>query len=70
MTAVSHDTGPGAGSRRQFPHLVVHQFHADLRCFFRNKASVFFTLALPVLFLVIFGSAPDAAARGAVPAGK
>jgi len=70
MTAVSYETEHTAGPRHQLPHLAVHQFHADLRCFFRNKASVFFTLALPVLFLVIFGSAPDAAARGAVPAGK
>ena len=64
MSAVSHNTGHAAGSRRQFPHLAVHQFlqltvhqfRADLRCFFRNKGSVFFTLALPILFLVIFGS--------------
>ena len=56
MTAVSHGTGQAAGSRHQFPDLVVHQFRADLRCFVRNKGSVFFTLALPVLFLVIFGS--------------
>jgi ABC-2 type transport system permease protein len=39
-----------------FVRLVVHQFQADLRCFFRNKESVFWTLALPILFLVIFGS--------------
>jgi ABC-2 type transport system permease protein len=56
MTAVSHDTGHAAGSHRQFPHLVAHQFRADLRCFPRNKGSVFWTLALPILFLVIFGS--------------
>ena len=42
--------------RSSFIRLVVHQFHADLRCFFRNKESVFWTLALPILFLVIFGS--------------
>jgi ABC-2 type transport system permease protein len=56
MTAVSHHTGRAAGSRRQLRHLAVHQFRADLRCFYRNKQSVFWTLALPVLFLVIFGS--------------
>ena len=55
MTAVSHHTGRAAGSRHQLPHLAIHQFGADLRCFVRNKASVFFTLALPILFLVIFG---------------
>lgn len=36
--------------------LVVHQFQYDLRAFFRNRQSRFFTLALPVLFLVIFAS--------------
>jgi ABC-2 type transport system permease protein len=39
-----------------FPRLAVHQYRADLRCFYRNKQAVFFTLALPILFLVIFGS--------------
>ena len=56
MTAVGHHTGSAAGSRHQLRHLAVHQFRADLRCFYRNKQSVFWTLALPVLFLVIFGS--------------
>ena len=37
-------------------HLVAHQFRADLRCFVRNKQSMVFTLALPVLFLAIFAS--------------
>lgn len=35
---------------------MTNQFRADLRCFYRNRESVFFTLALPVVFLVIFGS--------------
>jgi ABC-2 type transport system permease protein len=56
MTTVSHDAGHTAGSPHQLRHLVVHQFRADLRCFYRNKQSVFWTLALPVVFLVIFGS--------------
>ncbi len=43
-------------SRRSFIGLALHQYRADLRCFWRNKQSVFFTLALPVLFLLIFGS--------------
>jgi len=38
------------------PHLVAHQFRFDLRCFWRNTQSRFFTLALPVLFLLIFSS--------------
>jgi ABC-2 type transport system permease protein len=39
-----------------FAGLVAHQFGADWRCYFRNRQSLFFTLALPVLFLVIFAS--------------
>ena len=33
--------------RSRLPHLVVHQFRFDLRCFWRNTQSRFFTLALP-----------------------
>lgn len=36
--------------------LALHQFRYDLRAFLRNGQSRFFTLALPVLFLVIFAS--------------
>ena len=36
--------------------MVVHQFRYDLRSFLRNRQGRFFTLALPVLFLVIFCS--------------
>jgi ABC-2 type transport system permease protein len=36
--------------------LSLHQFRYDLRSFLRNHQSRFFTLALPVLFLVIFAS--------------
>ena len=36
--------------------MSAHQFRYDLRAFFRNRQSRFFTLALPVLFLVIFAS--------------
>jgi len=57
MTAVSPGRAvSAAGSRRQLPRLIAHQFRADLRCFARNTQSRFFTLLLPVLFLVIFGS--------------
>jgi len=56
MTAVSHHPARGAGTRRHLPSLVGHEFHSDLRCFRRNVQSVFFTLILPVLFLVIFAS--------------
>ena len=56
MTTVSRNAQDAVDSRRQLPHLILHQFRADLRCFLRNKGSVFWTLALPILFLVIFGS--------------
>ena len=41
------------GKRR---NLVVHQFRYELRSFLRNRQGVFFTIALPVMFLVIFAS--------------
>ena len=56
MTAVSDRPGRAAGTPRRLPGLVGHQFHSDLRCFWRNIQSVFFTLVLPVLFLVILAS--------------
>lgn len=36
--------------------MALHQFRYDLRAFLRNGQARFFTLALPVLFLVIFAS--------------
>ncbi|HEV2309760.1 MAG TPA: ABC transporter permease [Acidimicrobiia bacterium] len=36
--------------------LALHQFRYELRAFLRNRQSRFFTIALPVLFLVIFAS--------------
>ena len=36
--------------------MALHLFSYDLRAFIRNRQSQFFTLALPVLFLVIFAS--------------
>jgi ABC-2 type transport system permease protein len=56
MTTVSHGAARGAGTRRQLPRLIAHESGADLRCFRRNIQSVFFTLVLPVLFLVILAS--------------
>jgi ABC-2 type transport system permease protein len=35
---------------------AAHQFSYDLRAFIRNRQAQFFTLTLPVLFLVIFAS--------------
>ena len=49
-------TGTRPARRRSFPGLAAHQFRYDLRAFLRNRQSQFFTLALPVLFLVIFAS--------------
>jgi ABC-2 type transport system permease protein len=48
-------SAPERGSRG-LARLAAHQFRYDLRAFFRNRQSQFFTLALPVLFLVIFAS--------------
>lgn len=36
------------------PALVVHQFRFDQRVFWRNPASVFFTVIFPLIFLVLF----------------
>jgi len=36
--------------------MALHQSRYDIRAFFRNRQARFFTLALPVLFLVIFAS--------------
>jgi ABC-2 type transport system permease protein len=36
--------------------LAIHQAAFDMRAFIRNRQSQFFTIALPVLFLVIFAS--------------
>jgi len=44
---------PGAGLAVR---LSLHQFRFDLLAFVRNRQARFFTLVLPVLFLVIFAS--------------
>ena len=36
--------------------LAAHQFRYDQKTFWRNPASVFFTVALPLLFLIIFST--------------
>ncbi|HEY4413048.1 MAG TPA: hypothetical protein VGN06_08630, partial [Gaiellaceae bacterium] len=36
--------------------MVLHQFRYDLLGFMRNQQSRFFTVALPIIFLVIFVS--------------
>lgn len=53
-------TAPAAAAERPGPGLVtrlsLHQFRFDMRAFLRNRQARFFTLVLPVLFLVIFAS--------------
>ena len=36
--------------------LAAHQFRFDQKTFWRNPASVFFTVMLPVIFLLIFAT--------------
>jgi ABC-2 type transport system permease protein len=36
--------------------LALHQFRFDQRIFWRNPASVFFTILLPIIFLLIFAT--------------
>jgi ABC-2 type transport system permease protein len=36
--------------------LFAHQFRYDQRAFWRNPASVFFTVAFPVILLLIFAT--------------
>ena len=56
MTAVSNYPGHAARTQQQLPRLIGHEFHADLRCYWRNTQSMVFTFLLPVLFLVVFAS--------------
>ena len=45
-----------SGRGRGLARVAVHQFRYDLLAFLRNRQSQFFTLALPVLFRVVFAS--------------
>ncbi len=57
MTALAvSGRGAPAHPAGSIARLAWHQFHYDLRAFFRNRQARFFTLALPVLFLAIFTS--------------
>jgi len=38
------------------PRLVAHQFRYDQKAFWRNPAAVFFTVAFPVILLLIFAT--------------
>jgi ABC-2 type transport system permease protein len=46
----------GAAPGRSAFELIGHQTSYELRMFWRNKQSRFFTIALPILFLVIFAT--------------
>jgi ABC-2 type transport system permease protein len=50
--------------------LVLHQSRYDLLAFFRNRQSRFFTMALPVLFLIIFSSVFGGHNTVKVPGGR
>jgi ABC-2 type transport system permease protein len=45
-----------SNSNRRLAAVAAHQFRYDLRSAVRNRQAQFFTLILPVLFLVIFAS--------------
>jgi ABC-2 type transport system permease protein len=52
----AHRGATQAAGGRAVPGLVLHQARYDLLTFWRNGQSRFFTLLLPILFLVIFAS--------------
>lgn len=57
MAPAPTSSSPASDTERaSLMRLILHQFRYDLRAFLRNGQSRFFTLALPVLFLVIFAS--------------
>lgn len=58
------------GGLARVVRLSLHQFTYDLRAFGRNNQSRFFTLALPVLFLVIFASVFGSGSTVAVSGGR
>ena len=56
MTTVSTRPGQAMASLPGLPRLIGHQFRYDLRRYWRNAQSIFSTIILPVMFLVIFAS--------------
>jgi ABC-2 type transport system permease protein len=56
MVATSSGTVTDTARPRSVLRLWMHQFRYDLMAFARNGQSRFFTVALPVIFLVIFAS--------------
>jgi len=56
VSALAGEVAPVGDGWRNVLRLSIHQFRYDISAFARNGQSRFFTLALPVIFLVIFGS--------------
>ena len=56
MKAIALQLRPPAGAAPAIRSIVAHEFRYDLRTYWRNRQSVFFTLAMPVMFLLIFAS--------------
>ena len=48
--------GEAAAGARERSRASLHQFRFDQKIFWRNPASVFFTVMLPVIFLLIFAT--------------
>ena len=54
--AASSSLSSSIGTGRSTLDLIRHQSSYELRMFWRNKQSRFFTIALPILFLLIFAT--------------
>jgi ABC-2 type transport system permease protein len=60
VTTSVRNTGAGPLARaRNLPHVVAKTTWVELKLFFRDPAAAFFTLALPVLLLVLNGAGND-----------
>ncbi len=56
LRLIPSSEGAPRGRQRSVVALSLHQFRYDLRAFLRNRQARFFTLALPIIFLVIFAT--------------
>ena len=56
MSVLSPPIERPAGPQGVRRNVTLHQFRYELRGFVRNRKGVFYTIALPVMFLVIFAS--------------
>jgi ABC-2 type transport system permease protein len=55
VKAIAYELNTAAKPRRR-TGIVAHEFLYDLRTYVRNRQGVFFSFALPIMFLVIFAS--------------